>query len=70
MDPYRIETYDFEHSIFEDRYITIGEIDTIPIVVFVVYTDRNDCIRIISARKAGPKERNQYYVYKKRNRPQ
>ena len=69
-DPFRIEKYDLEHSIFEDRYITIGEIEAIPVVVFVVYTERSEYIRIISARKDNKKERNQYYVYKKRNRPQ
>jgi uncharacterized protein len=39
----------------EERYITIG-MDTLANIVVVVYTQRNDVIRIISARKATPSE--------------
>lgn len=57
-DPYRIEIYDFEHSISEDRYNTIGIVEN---VLFVVYTERNDNIRLISARHATAEERSIYY---------
>jgi len=43
----------------EDRFVTIGR-DAIGRVLLVVYTWRDDEIRIISARKAEPRERRQY----------
>ena len=61
-DEYRLEIYDDLHSDYEDRYITIGMIDEITCIAMVVYTERGtDVIRIISARKATPKERRKYY---------
>lgn len=47
------------HSISEDRFITIGTSVNDKLIV-VVHTDRNDIIRIISARKATKNERRQY----------
>ena len=52
-----IEYYDDAHSIDEDRYNVIGMVNDI---LFVVYTERKRCIRIISARLATPKERRLY----------
>jgi hypothetical protein len=43
----------------EERYITLGR-DPLNRVLVVVYTWRGDTIRIISARKAEPRERRQY----------
>lgn len=62
-DENRLEIYDEEHSFDEDRYITIGMIDQIAVVIMVSYTMRNDesTIRIISARKATKKEREAYF---------
>jgi hypothetical protein len=57
-DVNRIEIYDKNHSINEDRYNTIGAVGE---VLFVVYTERRDNIRIISARLANEKERRLYY---------
>ena len=57
-DPEYIEMYDFEHSIEEDRYIAIGMVEDI---LFVVFTERKDAIRLISARLATEKERRLYY---------
>ena len=62
-DENRLELYDEAHSDTEDRYITIGEINGVAIVVFVVYTERGDAIRLISARKATKQERRAYYDY-------
>lgn len=63
-DDNRLEIYDDLHSDYEDRYITIGMIDEITCIAMVVYTERGtDVIRIISARKATPKERRKYYDY-------
>ena len=53
-----IEMYDFEHSIEEDRFIAIGLVDK---VLFVVFTERKESIRLISARVATESERRLYY---------
>lgn len=59
QDDNRIELYDTEHSSDnEDRYIAIGKVGTI---LFVVFTERKDITRIISARKANARERSYYY---------
>ena len=57
----RLEWFDELHSDYEDRYITIGEINGIAVVLMVVYTERGDAIRLISARKATKQERRMYY---------
>lgn len=65
-----IEMYDFEHSIEEDRYIAIGCVGD---VLFVVFTERKDNIRLISARLATETERRLYYdqniYYEKGQKP-
>ena len=53
-DMMRIEAYDQRHSMLEDRYATIGYVGKF---LFVVYTDRGDVTRMISARKASPEEK-------------
>lgn len=58
LDENRIEIYDEAHSIEEDRYITIGLAGE---VLFVVYTQRQSRIRLISARLATARERKVYY---------
>lgn len=57
-DVHYIEMYDFEHSIDEDRYIAIGMVGDL---LFVVYTERGENIRLISARLATESERRLYY---------
>ena len=57
-DEYYIEMYDFEHSIEEDRYIAIGMVGDL---LFVVFTERGERIRLISARLATEGERRLYY---------
>ena len=57
-DEYYVEFYDDAHSIDEDRYNVIGMVDD---VLFVVYTERKQRIRIISARLATPTERRLYH---------
>lgn len=61
-DPNRIEIYDFEHSIYEERFIAIGRISE---VIFVVFTERGENLRLISARVATEAERRIYdeYIY-------
>lgn len=63
QDENRVEIYDEAHSEYEDRYITIGTINGIAYVLIVVYTERDEAIRLISARKATAKERSMYYDY-------
>ncbi len=60
-----IEFYDGKHSDNEDRYICLGDIGGL-IILYVVYTDRNGKSRIISARKAEPREEAIYYEHIKR----
>ena len=59
-DDYRIEMYDERHSIEEDRYITIGQVNNFTFILMVVYTERKDAVRIISARLATKKEKEMY----------
>ena len=56
-DPYAL-TIDDLHS-EERRFVTIG-LDAFARVLVVVYTWRGDAIRLISARRATPRERTQY----------
>ncbi|MCL2185965.1 MAG: BrnT family toxin [Treponema sp.] len=58
-DPMRYEIFDQTHSFFENRWLTIGTADTI--VLEVVFTERLDCIRIISAQKADKEEEEEYF---------
>lgn len=58
-DENRIEWLDTKHSDEEDRYITIGRVDEI---LFVIYTEREDRTRLISARMANKSERRKYYA--------
>ncbi len=60
-DENRIEEYDEWHSIDEDRWQVIGMVAKI---IFVVYTERGDFTRLISAREATPRERRKYYARK------
>ena len=57
-DANRLEEYDEEHSDYEDRFISIGYVNG---VLVVVHTDRADSIRIISARYANKQEEAKYY---------
>ena len=58
-DPLSLTFYDPDHSDDEDRFITIGtSVDDV--VMIVSHTDRGERIRIISARKAKPRERRIY----------
>ncbi len=50
---------DPDHSVDEDRFVTIGTSDRGRVLI-VSHTDRENRIRIISARKATPRERNVY----------
>lgn len=60
-DPHYIEMYDFEHSIDKDRYVAIGIVGD---VLFVVFTEKRDTIRLISARLATSAERGEFIMIK------
>ena len=64
----RIEIYDNNHSLLEDRYITIGMAQNYLLILYVSYIYRNNSIRIFSARVASKEERKEYYDCEKRNR--
>ena len=58
FDQFRMECHDDDSSDEEDRWQTMGFFDD---VLFVVYTERGDVTRIISARVAEPFERRIYH---------
>lgn len=59
FDPLSLTVADPLHSVEENRFIITGFSEHGRQLV-VVHTDRNDKIRIISARLATPKERRKY----------
>ncbi len=58
-DPLSINFDDPEHSLEENRYIIIG-LSNQGRYLFVSHTERDDKIRLISARLVTPKERRNY----------
>lgn len=58
-DPNELTIFDEEHSDEEDRYISMG-MSKLGRIVVVSYTERDDRMRIISARTANKRERSQY----------
>ncbi len=63
-DPLAVTVYDEEHSDEEERWVTVGRTEGVQTVVvvhtFTPTTPGNALIRIISAREATNKERQQY----------
>jgi uncharacterized DUF497 family protein len=58
-DPFAITFPDAEHSADEQRFLTLGVTATGQLLV-VAHAERNETIRIISARPATPRERKFY----------
>jgi uncharacterized protein len=58
-DPLLLVQLDLEHSQEEDRWIALGK-SVRQLLLVVVHTEDDLTIRIISARKADPRERKQY----------
>ena len=58
-DLFYIDFYDPDYSDDEDRYIIIGESERRRLLI-VSYTERKDKIRLISAREATKREREDY----------
>ena len=58
MDENRIDYFDELHSNYEDRFKVIGLVEK---VLLVIYTERGERIRLISARLANKREEAEYY---------
>ncbi|MBQ9486330.1 MAG: BrnT family toxin [Selenomonadaceae bacterium] len=58
LDEYRYDDFDEIHSDSEDRIKTVGFVMN---VLAVIYTERGDINRIISARRANRKEEAEYF---------
>jgi uncharacterized DUF497 family protein len=58
-DPFSVTYPDPDHSTSEQRFITVG-MSSAGRVLIVAHADRNEIIRIISARKTTQRERKQY----------
>ena len=58
-DPLYIDFYDPDHSDEEERHLIIGESRRGRLLI-VSYTEREDTVRLISAREATPAERKDY----------
>lgn len=58
LDDYRFDDYDEFHSDFEERIKTVGFVRN---VLAVIYTERGDRNRIISARRADREEEAEYF---------
>ena len=58
-DPLYVDLYDPDHSEKEDRYIIVGESQQGNLLI-VLYTERGDFMRLISARKVTRMEREVY----------
>lgn len=59
-DPFAVELLDDRDSYGEDRFILIGKAEGM--VLTVVYTERGDRIRLISARRATRHEQDDYFI--------
>lgn len=58
-DPFALTLGDRQHSIGESRFLIIGYSDRHRVLV-VIYTERGDQMRLISARPATSKEQKMY----------
>ena len=58
LDNDRIEDYDELHSENEDRWKVVGKVRD---VLVVIYTERGEKYRLISARFANKREEEEYY---------
>ena len=58
-DPLYVDFYDPDHSVDEHRYIIIG-VSQHRRLIIVSYTERDDAVRLISAREVTGSEREAY----------
>ena len=60
LDSMRIETFDGRETYGEDRWKTVGLVESGLLAVVYTIREKNEVIRLISARKADTYERAQY----------
>ena len=58
-DPLYIDFYDPDHSVNEQRYLIMGQ-STSGRLLIVAYTERDEVVRLISAREVTSSERKAY----------
>lgn len=58
-DYFYVDLFDSEHSIEENRFLIVGE-SNVKRLLIVSYTERDNQVRIISARELTAKERKDY----------
>ncbi|MCG9890496.1 MAG: BrnT family toxin [Thermosynechococcaceae cyanobacterium MS004] len=58
-DPLYVDFYDLDHSLDEERYLILGESNQGRLLI-VAYTERENLIRLISARKVTKSEKEAY----------
>ena len=58
-DPLYVDFYDPDHSVNEHRYLIMGQ-STAGRLLIVAYTERDDVVRLISAREVTSAERKAY----------
>jgi uncharacterized protein len=58
-DPLYIDFYDPDHSVNEHRYLIMGQ-STAGRLLIVSYTERDEIVRLISAREVTSSERRAY----------
>ena len=58
-DAFALVEQDLSEDYGEDRFVAIGMVEGV--LITVVYTERGERIRIISARKANAHEQRKYY---------
>ncbi len=59
-DAFAVERLDIREDYGEERFVIIGKAND-GLVLVVAYTEREDCIRIISARRATQREQDDYF---------
>lgn len=59
LDPFRLELEDTRQDYGESRYRMLGEVNGV--LFAVIFAEREDSVRIISARVAEPNERRLYH---------
>jgi uncharacterized DUF497 family protein len=59
-DPFAIERLDDRENYGEERFVIIGVAEG-KVLLFVAYTEREERIRIISARRATQHEQDHYF---------
>jgi uncharacterized DUF497 family protein len=59
-DPFAVELVDDREDYGKERFVIIGMAEG-DVLLLVAYTERDECIRIISARRATQNEEDNYF---------